>query len=58
MSYSVSSPCWACAKRETCTDEKRIQEGVNRIHETSFEDGHQGSGIIVLACQQQHAKGR
>lgn len=58
MSYSINSPCWNCAKRVICTDEKKIQDGINRIHETSFEDGHQGSGIIVLACTQQHSQGR
>ena len=56
MSYSVNYPCFNCAKKDTCTDLKRIQEAVQTIHNTSREDGHQGSGTIVLACCAQNAK--
>jgi len=54
MSYSLNSPCYACSKKETCKDESKIKDAIAKIHETTFEDGHQGSGQIVLACVTQN----
>ena len=50
MSYSVSSPCYDCTKKETCTDEKDLREAVTTIHSKTKDTGHQGAGQIVLAC--------
>jgi hypothetical protein len=54
MSYSIQSPCYNCEKKDACTDLKAINDGVqNDIHTKSFEQGHQGSGTIVLMCIRQ-----
>ena len=52
MSYSVSSPCYNCHKREKCTDHVKIQEAVNNIHQDclSSEKGHMGAGVIAIQC--------
>lgn len=54
MSYIVNSPCYNCSKSGKCTDEKHIKEAVTKIHETSFDNGHQGCGQIVIACVTQN----
>jgi hypothetical protein len=60
MSYSVTSPCWACLRRKRednlkgCTDVDQIQEAVNKIHLAGSDNGHLGAGSIVLACHRQN----
>lgn len=54
MSYSIQSPCFGCDKKETCTDIARVNEAVQAIHNTTREDGHQGSGWITLTCTVQN----
>ena len=55
MSYSVTSPCYNCEKKSTCTDHQLISEAVVKIHERSYDQGHQGCGTIVIACNRQRA---
>lgn len=50
MSYSRNYPCAYCNKKTTCTDSTRIEEGIEKIHQTSYENGHKGSGTIILQC--------
>ncbi len=56
MSYSFNNPCWNCLKHPNagaenpCKDEEAIRHAVDEIHERTFEEGHQGSGEIVLMC--------
>lgn len=50
MSYGTNFPCYCCTKKETCTDYKRLEEARDKIHQTKIEDGHQGSGTIILQC--------
>jgi hypothetical protein len=52
MSYSVSSTCWNCLKKEKCTDHVKIKDAVNEIHKqtASNEAGHMGSGNIMHQC--------
>lgn len=51
MSYSVNVPCYQCIKKDTCTDYKKITKTVQEdIHQTPYDNGHQGSGTIVLMC--------
>lgn len=50
MSYSLNTPCYNCTKKETCTDQAKVQAAITNIHHTTKENGHQGSGTIVLAC--------
>ena len=52
MSYSVSSPCYNCRKKEVCTDPVKVQEAVNSIHQDciSIEKGHMGAGTIAIQC--------
>lgn len=54
MSYNFNTPCWNCSKQPNCTDEARIREAITKIHQTTFEEGHQGSGQILLACTVQN----
>ena len=57
MSYSIQAPCFNCDKKDTCTDLSKITEAVQgNIHQTSFADGHQGSGFITLTCTMQNKK--
>lgn len=57
MSYSEIAPCWNCGKKGDqegtgkCTDLLKIQEAMNKIHSTT-DGGHQGSGSIILMCNQ------
>ena len=52
MSYSISSTCGNCSKKEKCTDHVHIQNAVNEIHKSpsSNEEGHMGSGNIMHQC--------
>ena len=52
MSYSLTTPCYNCKKREACTDPQKIQDAVNAIHDepASDESGHMGGGYIMLQC--------
>jgi hypothetical protein len=51
MSYSVQTPCGMCAKKDTCKDGLNLSKGVqNEIHTKTYEEGHQGSGNIILTC--------
>lgn len=58
MSYSIIAPCHNCDKNKTCTDLKVINDAVqNGIHTKNMgQDGHEGSGSIVLACSMQNKK--
>jgi hypothetical protein len=53
MSYSLMMQCSFCKKRETCKDHKEIQKAVNEIHSKTYEEGHQGSGTIIVQCTRQ-----
>jgi hypothetical protein len=50
MSYSLSTPCYNCAKKDSCTDSKEIQNAIYEIHKKTYEDGHKGSGVVTLSC--------
>lgn len=52
MSYSVISSCFNCRKKDVCTDQAKIQEAVNNIHQEclSSEKGHMGAGTIAIQC--------
>lgn len=57
MSYSFNNPCWNCQKHQNingvenpCKDEETLRLAINDIHNKTFEEGHQGSGEIVLMC--------
>jgi hypothetical protein len=50
MSYSVQTPCYSCTKKETCKDGKAVESTVQIIHSKTYEEGHQGSGSIILTC--------
>ena len=50
MSYMLNSPCYYCTKKGTCKDVEKIQKAICEIHQTSYNDGHQGSGTITLQC--------
>ena len=58
MSYSVTSPCHNCLKREKCTDHVKVQEAVDNIHHDciSSEEGHMGAGTIAIQCCRVDAK--
>ena len=58
MSYSVSSNCWNCLKKEKCTDHIKVQKAVNDIHVDCFssESGHMGSGTIIIQCSRLDTK--
>jgi hypothetical protein len=61
MSYSFNNPCWNCKKHQNldnsnpspCKDEEEIREAIEVIHSRTYEQGHQGSGEIVLMCCRQ-----
>jgi len=55
MSYAFNNPCWTCAKRESCLDASKVREAVNEIHKLSYEEGHQGSGEILLSCNKMNS---
>ena len=48
MSYTLTTPCFACKKASECTDEKNIQQGVNVAHGSG--QSHQGGGDVQLMC--------
>lgn len=54
MSYSLQTPCWACSKGRAhggeCRDEILLSEGIQKIHENTYETGHQGGGYVVMMC--------
>ena len=53
MSYGMNDPCYNCEKFKNdnpCTDRKNIEEAIAKIHSTKVEDGHKGSGMILLMC--------
>jgi hypothetical protein len=56
MSYNLQAPCFNCNKATTdngetgCSDYKDIQESITKIHSKTFEQGHKGSGTVVLMC--------
>lgn len=54
MSYSLNSPCYNCNKEKTCTDLNKVREAVDKIHASSYDEGHQGGGEILLACFRQN----
>ena len=57
MSYSIQAPCFNCTKKNSCTDLSKITAVVQDvIHQTSFGDGHQGSGWVTLTCTMQSVK--
>lgn len=57
MSYYLNVPCYNCKKCQTtsetegkCKDAEKLSKAVVGIHGATFEQGHQGAGIIVLSC--------
>ena len=58
MSYSISSTCWNCTKKEKCTDHVHLREAVDEIHKgcLNTEKGHMGSGNIMHQCFKFDAK--
>jgi hypothetical protein len=60
MSYSFNNPCWNCQKHQKhqnidgvenpCKDEETIRNAINDIHQRTFEQGHKGSGEVLLMC--------
>jgi len=54
MSYSLNTPCYNCSKVKTCSDQIEIRVAIDKIHNTSKVNGHQGAGQIVLACVMQN----
>ena len=58
MSYSISSTCYHCVKKEKCTDHVKIADAVQEIHKDSLssESGHMGSGSIMHQCFNFEAK--
>ena len=58
MSYSNMNSCWNCQKKEKCTDHVHVQNAINEIHKNciSKEEGHMGSGAIVIMCSRIDAK--
>lgn len=52
MSYSVTTPCFDCNKKKSCTDGIVVTGAVQGIiHAMPFGTGHLGSGTVTLACQ-------
>jgi peroxiredoxin len=50
MSYTRNFPCNYCTKKETCSDYKDIETAICKIHEKTYEQGHQGSGSVTIEC--------
>lgn len=50
MSYSLVTQCYNCLKKGECTDRQDIQDAINVIHTKSYDQGHRGSGTIVMSC--------
>lgn len=56
MSYSVNTSCWNCElKNNPCTDEEKIQAGVNALYQDTGK--HKGAGSILLSCGNRVPKG-
>ena len=53
MSYSLMLQCNYCQKKDTCGDYKEIQKAVTEIHNKTYDEGHQGSGMIIMQCTRQ-----
>ena len=58
MSYMFNNPCYNCNKESTCTDKKMIREAIDKIHQTTYEQGHQGSGEVLLSCLKLDSKSK
>lgn len=55
MSYTITSPCYNCSKKDSCTDHYDLNKAVQEvIHTKSFVEGHKGSGYITLTCTVQN----
>ncbi len=60
MSYCLTTPCYNCKKGGTtpqdCTDMMLLTDAVNKIHSKTYDEGHKGSGNIVLCCNKMDPK--
>jgi len=50
MSYVLDTDCLRCEKFDTCKDRNKLEEAIKLIHSETSEEGHKGSGSIILSC--------
>lgn len=56
MSWSLTTPCFDCAKNEKCTDRHVIGGAIEAIHQMPVGVGHLGAGNIEMECFEKEEK--
>jgi len=57
MSWSLTSTCWNCKKlNEGCKDFENLNKGVIIANQTNTNEGHMGSGNVIVHCHKMVVK--
>lgn len=56
MSYSLTTSCHSCTKKDECTDRHFLAGAIHGIHQISTVKSHMGSGSITLDCNRLEIK--